>query len=134
MLDIANVEVTVHENIGCIKFSINFCTIYSQNYFINTINKSCVAGKKSHFGSKNRERRRFKLPDIALVARRLGIVQIDWYSLQCQRNCKLSSWVLKFTGFVRYATTPSAIESWISGYFILEFKLTTAVQKHAICH
>jgi hypothetical protein len=59
-----------------------------------TIHKSWMAGRKSNFSSKKCRRQRIESQDTTFVTRRLGVIQIYWYSLWCYWSCKLSNRVL----------------------------------------
>jgi hypothetical protein len=69
-----------------------------------TIHKSWGAGRKSNFSSKKCRRQQIESQDTTFVIRRLGVIQIYWYSLRCYWSCKLFNRVFKLIGFIRHAT------------------------------
>jgi hypothetical protein len=48
-----------------------------------TIHKSWMAGKKSNFSNKKCGRQWIESQDTTIVTRRLGVIQIYWYSQRC---------------------------------------------------
>jgi hypothetical protein len=57
-----------------------------------------VAGRKSNYSSKKCGHQRIESQDTTFVTRRLGVMQIYWYSLRCYWSCKLSNRIFKLIG------------------------------------